>query len=156
MTIRFATAEDVPALVELGRFFHSLTRFKAYDFTAEKVAANLRGMIESKHGTHCCFVSQDRDGVLIGALIGCVESHFFSDKLVASLIHYDVLPERRMGGAGLRLLTAFKKWAENRGAFEVCVGVNSGVEIDRMDRFLKKLGFQMTGGNYSLLIGMKG
>lgn len=38
-----------------------------------------------------------------------VEPHFFSDRFVASVIHYDVLPENRMGGAGLRLLMAFRK-----------------------------------------------
>lgn len=83
-------------------------------------------------------------------MIGCVEQHFFSEQLVASIIHYDVLPEKRMGGAGLRLLTAFRKWAENRGAFELSAGINSGIELDKMDRFLRKLGFQQTGGNYSL------
>jgi hypothetical protein len=57
-----------------------------------------------------------------------------------------------MGGAALKLLTAFKKWAENRGAFEISAGVNSGTDLDRMDRFLRKLGFQHTGGNYSLLM----
>jgi hypothetical protein len=32
-------------------------------------------------------------------MIGCVESHFFSDKLAASVARFDVLPEKRMGGA---------------------------------------------------------
>ena len=61
------------------------------------------------------------------------------------MIHYDVLAEKRMGGAGLRLLTAFRKWAENRGAHELSTGVN-------MDRFLRKLGFRLTGGNYSFTL----
>jgi len=55
-----------------------------------------------------------------------------------------------MSGAGLKLLVAFRKWAENRGVFELSVGINSGVELEKMDRFLKKLGFRQTGGNYAL------
>ncbi len=59
-----------------------------------------------------------------------------------------------LGGAGMRLLATFRKWAENRGAVELSAGVNSGVALDKIDRFLQRLGFQRTGGNYSLsLIG---
>lgn len=153
MKIRFATLNDVAACVELGRRMHSVTRFAAYDFNAERVAQNLQAIIEigqNEKRTHCFFVAEDADGAIIGALIGCVERHFFSDLLVASVVQYEVLPEKRMGGAGLRLLSAFRKWAENRGVFELSVGINSGVEIEKMDRFLKRLGLRLTGGNYSL------
>lgn len=47
-------------------------------------------------------------------------------------------------------LMAFRKWAENRGVFELCAGVNSGAHIERTDRFLRRLGFVQTGGNYAL------
>ena len=155
MKIRFATLEDVPGFVEMSRKFHALTRFAAYDYNSERVAQQLRATIETgqnKNGTHCFFVVEESQGLPIGGLIGCVEQHFFSEQLVASVIHYDVLPEKRMGGAGLRLLMAFRKWAENRGAFELNAGVNSGTDLDKMDRFLRKLGFKQTGGNYSLAL----
>lgn len=150
MNIRPATLEDIPALVELGRRFHTLTRFRIYDFNAERVAGQLRALVENARGTHCFFVAEDGQGVPVGALIGCIERHFFSDLPVASVVQFVVLPERRMSGAGLRLLTAFRKWAENRNAFEINAGVNSGTDLARMDRFLKRLGFRLTGGNYSL------
>lgn len=153
MKIRFATLNDVSACVEGGRRMHALTRFAAYDYNAQRVAQNLKAVIETGQNvkrTHCFLVAEDDAGQIIGALIGCVERHFFSDLLVASVIHYDVLPEKRMSGAGLKLLTAFRKWAENRGVFELCVGINSGVELEKMDRFLQRLGFRQTGGNYSL------
>ncbi|MDR0775588.1 MAG: GNAT family N-acetyltransferase [Azonexus sp.] len=152
MKIRFATRNDIPACTEIGRRMAAVTRFAAYDFNAERLAQNLGAVIDSGHakGTHCLFVAEDTAGQLIGLLIGCIERHFFSDLLVASIIHYDVLPEKRMGGAGLKLLAAFRQWAENRSAFELSVGINSGVEMEKMDRFLKRLGFRRTGGNYSL------
>ena len=153
MKIRFATDNDVPACVECGRRMHAITRFAIYDFNAERVAQNLRSVVESGQngkGTHCFFVVEDDQKQIIGALIGCVERHFFSDQIVASVIHYDVLPEKRMSGSGLKLLTAFRKWAENRGAFELSVGINSGVQLDKMHRFLMRLGFEQTGGNYAL------
>lgn len=151
MQIRFATLEDIPDLVELGRRFHALTRFRIYDYNASRVGEQLRALIENGRGSHCFFVAEDGAGAPAGALIGCVEKHFFSDLPVASIVQFVVLPERRMGGAGLRLLTAFRKWAENRNAFEICAGVNSGTDLGRMDKFLKRLGFRLTGGNYSLI-----
>lgn len=153
MKIRFATLDDVAAGVECGRQMHAITRFAAYDFNAERVAQNLRAVIEAGQndkGTHCFLVAEDSKGRFAGGLIGCVERHFFSDQIVASVIHYDVLPEKRMSGAGLKLLTAFRTWAENRGAFELSVGVSSGIALDKMDRFLRRLGFQQTGGNYAM------
>lgn len=153
MKIRFSTLNDVAACIEIGRRMYSVTRFAVYDFNAERVEQNLRAVIEvgqNGKGTHCFFVAEDTKGQIIGALIGCVERHFFSDLLVASIVHYDVLPDRRMSGAGLKLLTAFRKWAENRGVFELSIGINSGVELEKMDRFLRRLGFQQTGGNYAL------
>jgi len=153
MKIRFATPGDIPAFVELAPKFQAHTRFRNHDYNPERIATNLRAVIENPRGTHCFFVADDAAGAPIGCLIGCVERHFFSDQVVASVIQYNLLPEKRMGGAGLKLLTAFKKWAENRGAFELAVGINSGTDLKRMDSFLRKLGFRMMGGNYSMVLG---
>lgn len=51
------------------------------------------------------------------------------------------------------MLTAFKKCAESKGAYELAVGINSGTDLKQMDSFLRKLGFQLTGGNYSMVLG---
>lgn len=154
MKIRFATLEDIPALVELGRRFHGLTRFRAYHFNAPRLTEQLTVLVRSQQGSHCFFVAEDSAGLPVGALIGCIERHMFSDQPIASIVQFVALPERRLGGAGLRLLTAFRRWAENRGAFELCAGVNSGVELAKMDRMLKRLGFRQTGGNYALSLGV--
>jgi len=148
--IRFATLDDIPGTVEVGRVVVAETRFKAYDYNAERVAATLKDIVESTSGTHCLLVAVNAEDQVVGCLIGCVEKHIFSEEPVASVIVYIVSPQYRMGGAGLKLLTAFKKWAENRGAFEIYAGISSGVELGKMDRFLRKLGFHLTGGNYSL------
>lgn len=155
MKIRFATYDDVTDCVELGRKLQAITRFSTYDYDAERVASQLRAVIANTNGRHCVLVAEDSEGQLAGGLIGCIERHFFSDKPVASVVIYGVLPEKRMGGTGLKLLTAFRKWAENRGAVELNAGVNSGVESHKMDRFLRRLGFKSNGGNYSLNLALK-
>lgn len=153
MKIRFATPQDVPVIVELGRRFHALTRFCVYHYDTERTTLSLHAVLRNPRGGHCFFVAEDSTGETVGFLIGCIEQHFFSSQLVASVIHYDVLPEKRMGGAGVRLLMAFKQWAENRGAVELSAGVNSGTDLGKLDRFLRRMGFKMTGGNYSMMLG---
>lgn len=152
MNIRFAEPSDVPAFVQAGSRVHGATRFRSFDYDADRVAQSLRAIIANPAGPHCFIVAVDKREEPIGWLIGCVEQHFFSGRLVASVINYGVLPERRMGGAGLRLLTAFRRWAQNRGAVELNAGVNSGTDLERADRFLRRLGFKFTGGNYSLVL----
>ena len=152
MKIRFGTLQDVPAFVEAGRAVHASTDLKRFEYNTERVAETLRGIIQRPEGSHCFIVAVGDDGSATGWIIGCIERHFFSDHLVASIINYGVLPEKRMSGAGLKLLMAFRKWGENRGAIELNAGVSSGIDLKKMDRFMLKLGFHLTGGNYSLML----
>ncbi|MEW5943061.1 MAG: GNAT family N-acetyltransferase [Pseudomonadota bacterium] len=150
MKIRFAVLEDIPALVEVGQSIHAQTRFKQFPFRPERVAENLEAVIRDMRGSYCFLVAEDRDGRAVGGLVGSIERHLYADQPVATVVAYTVLPEKRSTGAGLRLMVAFRQWAENRGAFELNAGVSSGVELQRMDKFFRRLGFRFTGGNYSL------
>lgn len=155
MKIRFATLNDIPAAVEVGRQMCAVTRYQRADFNAVRVADNLSAVITQgqQKGTYCFFVAEDHQGHIVGGLIGRTERHFFADFLVATVINYVVLPDRRMSGAGVRLLTAFRKWAQNRDVFELSVGINSGTDLPKLDKFLKRMGFQCVGGNYAMRIG---
>lgn len=79
-------------------------------YNATRVAQQVSSVIhvgQQGRGSHCFFVAENKEGEIKVILLGCLEQHFFSDSLVASLIHYDVLPGWRMSGAGLRLMSAF-------------------------------------------------
>lgn len=152
MKIRFATREDIPALVEVGRRIHAETRFNQFDFRPDRVAETLAAVIGDARGVHCFLVAEDSDCQAVGGLIGSVERHLFSDQFVATLVDFVVLPEKRMSGAGIRLMAAFRQWAENRGAAELNAGVSSGVALERMDKFFRRLGFRFIGGNYSMAL----
>lgn len=153
MAIRAARLEDIPHLVEIGHAYHLESRFKAYDYDSAKLTASLKALIQDTSGSRCFFVADDKEQKPYGLLMGCIESYFFSNCLVAQSILFWVHPDHRGGSAALKLVTAFKKWAENRKVFEVAIGVNSAVHIDRADKFFRKLGFQLTGGNYSFMVG---
>ena len=156
MTIRFATLADIPQIVEVGHEIQRLSRFgQLYAFDHKRVTQQVNSIIQigqDKNKTHCLFVAVNSKNKIIGLLIGSTDQHMFSDQIVASIVIIGVLQEHRMSGAGVRLLGAFRKWAENRGAVELYAGINSGMNLSTMDRYMKRLGFVQTGGNYALAL----
>jgi GNAT superfamily N-acetyltransferase len=152
MTIRFATLADIPALVQLGKHMHGLTRFKVFDYDEAKVAASLQAALESGQGRYVSFVAQDSAGQIAGGLLAVLEKHMFSQQLTASIMHYDVLPAKRMGGYGVRLLKAFELWCKNRQVVEINFGINSvedAQEMQRLNGFAQKMGYAPVGANHS-------
>lgn len=149
MTIRFATLNDVPALVEGGRRMHGLTRFRRFDYDECKVAAAFTDLIAKGQHKYVFFVAESAAGGIVGALIGVLEQHIFSEQLTASVMHYDVLPEARAGGHGVRLLKAFEQWCKNRKVMEISLGVNSGEAFEAVGRFVERMGYQKVGANFA-------
>ena len=152
MKIRNAASTDITPLIQFGYLIHAESKFSTLDFDPDKVRKTLEGIIESKNGTHCCFIAENTEKQLIGVFIGCVEEYFFSKSLMAHSVLIYVHPKWRGSSAAVKFIHAFRQWALNREALEVCIGVASGVTIGRTDRFLKRLGFSVTGGNYSMVI----
>lgn len=148
MPIRFAQLDDIPALVEGGRRMHALTRFRCFTYDAERVARGFADLIQRGQGKYVVLVAEDAQRAVVGALVGVLEQHIFSEQLVASIMHFDVLPERRMGGYGLRLLKAFEQWAKNRKAVEINFGINSEDAESPVGRFARKMGYVKVGENY--------
>ena len=154
MAVRFATQQDIPAIVALGRRIHAESRFQAMGYDEEKLIASANQMVSSGQVSHCCFVAEF-EGQVIGLFVGCVEEYFFSRARVAHSILMYVSPERRGGPTALRFIMAFRNWANNRQAVELAINVASGISIERTDRFLKRVGLRLTGGNYSVVLGAK-
>jgi GNAT superfamily N-acetyltransferase len=148
MPIRFAEPKDIPALVELGSRMHSMTRFRSQPYNAQKVAQAFADLMNKGLTKYVFLVAQDGQGKVVGGLIGLVEQQIFSDAWTASVMHYDVLPEARMGGYAVRLLKAFEQWAKNRKVIEISVGVNSGADTDTVGRFIAKMGYEKVGENF--------
>jgi GNAT superfamily N-acetyltransferase len=148
MAIRLAQVEDVPALVEIGARMHALTRFRNLDYKPAKVAQALTDTITKGKHKYVFFVATGSEGKVVGGLLGVLEQHIFSDQLTASVMHFDVLPEARMGGHGVRLLKAFETWCANRKVVEIAFGINSGEHLQTLGRFAQRMGYEKTGENY--------
>jgi L-amino acid N-acyltransferase YncA len=147
MAIRFATVQDIPALVALGQRIHGITRFQTLAYDEARVAQTLHAALTQRKDRYVCFVAVAADGQVVGLLLGVLERHIFTHQFTASVMVYAVLPERRTGGHGLRLMKAFEQWARNRQVAEIAFGINSGAEHDAVAAFARKLGFVGVGEN---------
>lgn len=151
MSIRFATPQDIPALVQLGQRVHALSRFKQMSYDAQRVSQSLHAAFEKSDGRYVCFVATDSENQVAGGLLAVLERHIFSPQITASIMHFDVLPEKRSAGYALRLITAFEAWCNNRQIHEISFGINSvedEIEIQRLARFAKRLGYRKAGESY--------
>jgi len=147
--IRFATAADIPALVELGKAIHGETRLSRFPFNPKRLAAQFESILSPPRSDYCVFVAEKETFGLVGLFWGQISQYYFSDALVATDFMFYVRPELRGTPLAVRLIHGFRQWATNRGADEVCINMTTGIDIDRFDRFLRHMGFDYTGGNYS-------
>jgi hypothetical protein len=152
ITIRFASIADIPTLIEMGKVVHAEARQSSFPYDPEKLASQLKAVLDPPNQTHCIFLAEHAKEGVIGAFIGYVAEYFFSRALTASNIVFYVKREYRGGPTAVRLLFAFRKWAENRNASELSISITSGARASRLDKLMEAGGYQYTGVNYSLLL----
>ncbi len=96
----------------------------------------------------CCLLAESSDGKILGMLVGFVAELFFTDALVAQDRVFFVTPEFRGSSAAVRLLTGFRKWAQNRGVQELNINMSVAVDMSRFERFMAHMGFTNCGSNF--------
>lgn len=110
--IRDATVNDIPALLDMGMRFHAGSAYaKLIEPSRLAVQATLKSLIELPIG---CVIVDERDGALVGAILGVLVPHFITGQQIATELSWWVDPEHR--GAGLRLMERLEEWARDRGA----------------------------------------
>ncbi|MES2771532.1 MAG: hypothetical protein V4623_06055, partial [Pseudomonadota bacterium] len=62
----------------------------------------------------------------------------------------------RGSSAGLKLLAAFRRWAEQRQAHELSINMSVAIHIERFNRMMTKLGFNCCGANFWLPLNSTG
>lgn len=146
MDIRAATPGDCAEIIEMGERMHREGAYRFLPFDRDKVRLRLEEYLEHP-GRHCLFVAEHR-GALIGMLGGYLDDYVFCDELVAYDTVVFVEGRHRGSAAALRLVRAFRGWAIARGAREICLGISSGVNTDRVGKFYERLGLARVGAIY--------
>ena len=149
VTIRFTrTEDDLSARVALSRFVNADCD-DGLPYDAGMVRKSLARMMGQSNR---CLLQAEIGTRVIGGLIGVVAPHPWSPALGASIESFFVLPEHRGSLAAVKLLHGFRRWAKAQGAVRMYIGVTSGRDIERADKFLKRFGFHFSGGNYRAVI----
>ena len=147
MTVRLAKPEDLPALVELGREFHVESRLAGFAYAPERIWKRLEKMLANRD--RCCLVAADRDGELVGFLLGALEEYWVVKASVARLQFWYLKPRFRGTLRAMQLFHGFRRWATRREAMEIAVGLSAGIESEKLGRIFERMGFHRSGGNYS-------
>jgi L-amino acid N-acyltransferase YncA len=150
--IRPASPADIPQLVELLLAMRDETRYAGLELAPERLARNLGMQFARIDATQCCFVAENAEGTLVGVLAGGLKQFIFQEFVTASEGLFYVHPRVRGTSAAVKLIYAFREWALARGVREIQFSVRSGKDIARTDRLMKRLGFNLIGGNYSLWV----
>lgn len=147
--MRLAGPADVETVLGLALRFVAESRFARYPVNREKLRATILEAVSTPKASCVLLAEHGRDGA-VGMLAGFVARPRFADVLVAQDHGFFVAPEHRGGSAALKLMIAFRRWAENRRAVEININQNVDIEQERFNRFMRHLGFQCCGSNFVL------
>jgi hypothetical protein len=146
-----ATPADIGEILELGQQMHAESAFRHFDFDIPKCAMLFHTCLTNPD-THFIRVAVSPTNEIVGLLIGFISEHYFGRDLIASDYLWYVTPEHRGSKAALALLRDFQKWAEDRNAAEVHMGISTGVHAEKTGALLERLGYDLVGGNYKLRV----
>ncbi|MGE5516695.1 MAG: N-acetyltransferase family protein [Bacteroidota bacterium] len=138
---------DIAAMIALGRQLHAESRFRTLPLDDARMAEiGRRGLAQGNPG----LLMAEHDGQVVGMAIVILGEYFFSPARTATVQLLYVAPKARGGPAAVKLLRSLRRWAAQNGAHDLHVNVTTGIEAARTDRFLRRMGFRQTGGNYVL------
>lgn len=149
MKIRLASVGDLDEVLVLAGQNHAESRYSADPLDALKLVETFKHFLNMPK-THCVFVATTDSGAVVGLLAGHVFEYFFNHTTVAQSVVFYVMPHYRGTSAAMKLLVAFRKWAEHRKLKELCVASNGGFNLLALDKFLRHLSFTNVGSNYVL------
>lgn len=139
MSIRQATAADLPRILELGAQLHAESpRWSRIPFSVDRAGRTMANLLDSPDGT--VFVSE-ADGQVTGGIAGMIQQHWASDAIVAHEVSFFISKDCRGGMAACRLICALDAWAQIRGAAWLSVGTSTGVDPELTARLYESLGF---------------
>lgn len=151
MLIRNATYFDVPEILALAHKYVeeevSVVGHHSDVWCVNSLSHHLMSSLSSDDGI---VLIARVDGKLTGYL--WATTHLmapWSPLTVASDLLFYVKPECRGTTVALRLVKAYKEWAEELGCHEVRLSTASGINTERVGQFYERLGFSPFAQTYN-------
>lgn len=148
--IRFATYDDIPQLLRMGKNFHAVSGYAEFgDYEPEPTAVLLINMIDRKE------VLIDTEGKY--GMLGWVTVPFYmmQSKHMCTELFWWVEPEKRGSALAIRMLHCFMKTAKQRQASAVCMitldgDATAGVDAQKTAQLYQRLNFKPKETTYVL------
>lgn len=151
--VRFAQLADIPAMVELGRQIHVQSRYGWMVYSASQTWKYLERAIPNKQ---CCVVvAVGTDADVCGVLLATVRQYPFSTDFCANIDYLYVTSPKRGTPTAMKMVTAFRRWANNREVAEITITNQFGLGQAQSAKLFNKLGMPPVGGQHSMWIQRK-
>nr|WP_272211580.1 hypothetical protein [Marinicella sp. W31]MDC2877475.1 hypothetical protein [Marinicella sp. W31] len=143
---------DIAPVVALAREVHGESRFGYIPFSPSKVEAIIARIVANPSRSACILATRSDE---VAGMLWCSlgEYHIGTDVLLTTIHNLNVQKSLRASLAGgkvtLGLLKRAEAWSRAKGAREMLFHVTSGVETERTERMMWKLGYDVMGGNYA-------
>jgi len=126
---------------------HAESSFSHLDFSTDQTLKTMSRYL--KDSNRICFLAWS-DEEPVGIIAAYASDYYFSKQRVSSDIAWFVSRKKRGSTIGIRLLSAYEKWAKDQGVSEVRMGIETGVNVEAFDSLMKKRGYDCVGRNYRL------
>lgn len=142
LIIRRAKKEDILEMIELGAQMHAESLYQEYAFDKARVHQTLSILTDSDIGVS---IVAEKDGVIVGGMIGMVTQHYFGPDKVASDYALFISPTERVGRLAIKIIRAWVEAAKEAGANHVTVSNSTGVNIEGVKDLYTFVGFEHVG-----------
>lgn len=142
--IRRATFDDIDAMVELAAPYLAGSSWSPMIYDRVKTHDFLYDLIEDNG----FLVVVERDGQIIGGMVGDIIQPWFSNDLMGIEHILYVHPDHRSGRIAYQLIKAWMQWCIENGAKQIRPMISSG--NFGADRLYQAMGFKPVGGAYLL------
>lgn len=153
--VRFAQLSDIPAMVELGRHMHVQSRYGWMVYSASQTWKYVERLIPNKQCCAIVAVSEEADTGMCGVLLATARQYPFSTDFAAHIDYLYVMPRKRGTPIAMKMVTAFRRWANNREVAEITVANQFGAGQTQSSKLFNKLGMPSVGGQHSMWVQRK-
>jgi GNAT superfamily N-acetyltransferase len=135
------------AIIELGKSMYVESDYQGMAFNEDKCRAFLSVVI-----TTGLAIIAEKDGYLVGMLGAGLQQHIFTTTFMSCDYLFYVVPGYRGTGVAVRLINVYIAWAQGHGIKRenIYIGINAGINTEKIERFYNKIGFKRSGINLKL------
>lgn len=148
----FDLQHDPADIVLLAKRFHEESRFNYIPFAPEKV----EGIVERVLGNpkqEAILMCWEGDRALGAVYCSAGEYHIGRGAIMTTFHSIFVLPEIRntllSGRVTLSLMKGVESWSQARSAQEILFHATADIEVAKVHKFIKRLGYRFIGGSYA-------